>query len=79
MSKAAKLDVIEKLHAKVAEVLMTSLDEDPTAQMIAQALKFLKDNGIEPARDADHSALNALSDKIGEIASDPEALRDFLN
>ena len=47
--------------------------------MIAQGLKFLKDNGIEPARDADNKALSALSDKIAAISNDADAVNDLLN
>jgi hypothetical protein len=80
MSKAAKVTYLETLHKLVAETITASLKgEDVSAQMLAQAIKFLKDNGIEPARDADNTALNTLVDAVNKIASDPEAIRDFLN
>jgi len=79
MSKAAKLDALEALHAQIAEVIRKALEDDPSPQMIAQGLKFLKDNGIEPARDADNKALSALSDKIAAISNDTDAVNDLLN
>ena len=80
MSKAAKVTYLETLHKLVAETITASLKgEEVSAPMIAQAIKFLKDNGIEPARDADNTALNTLVDAVNKIASDPEAIRDFLN
>lgn len=79
MSKAAKLDTLEALHAKVAEVITKALDDDPSPQMIAQGLKFLKDNGIEPARDADNQALTALSERIAAFSQDDDAVEEMLN
>jgi hypothetical protein len=80
MSKAAKVDYLEALHKTVAETLMSAMKgEDVTPQLLAQAIKFLKDNGIEPARDADTSVLDALAKKVGEIVTDEDALRDFMN
>lgn len=81
MSKAAKIDFLEMLHQKVAETLMGSLGDEPSPQMLAQAIKFLKDNGVEPARDADNKALQALAEKIGSIAAggDPDEIGDILN
>ena len=88
MSKAAKVDFLEQLHAAVARVLTDAMsgeiDEEgnerpPSPQMIAQAIKFLKDNGVEPARDADHSALNKLQEQVSKIANaDDEDIRDYL-
>lgn len=80
MSKAAKVDYLEALHKTVAETLMAAMQgEEATPQLLAQAIKFLKDNGIEPARDADTSVLDQLAKKVGEIVQDEDALRDFMN
>lgn len=81
MSNAAKMDFLELLHQKTAKVLLDALGDEPSPQMLAQAIKFLKDNGVEPARDADNTALRALSDEIDQITSsgDVEALRDMIN
>jgi len=85
MSKAAKMDALEALHAAVATTLKDAMegkgDDAPSPQMLAQAIKFLKDNGVEPARDTDNSALQALADRIGKIASDGDAddIKDLLN
>lgn len=73
MSKAAKMDALETLHAAVAEVLEVQLKgDDVSPQMIAQAIKFLKDNGVEPAKDADTSALDKLQDQVQKFAEGEE-------
>lgn len=73
MSKAAKLDALEVLHSAVADVLKTQLMEDDVSpQMIAQAIKFLKDNGVEPAKDADTSALDALQSRVQKFTEGAE-------
>lgn len=65
MSKAARSDQLEALHATVATVLAAQLaGDDVSPQMLAQAIKFLKDNGVEPARDVDNSALDSLAKQI---------------
>lgn len=81
MSKAANMHFLEQLHNRVAKTLMDALGDEPSPQMLAQAIKFLKDNGVEPARDADNRALQALADKIGKLAADgdTEEQQDFLN
>lgn len=81
MSKAAKMDFLELLHAEVAKTLRNALKEEPSPQMLAQAIKFLKDNGVEPARDADNAALQALANQIGQIASsgDADDVSDLIN
>ena len=65
MARASE-SALDALHAKVAEVLTAGLKgEDPSPQFIAQAIKFLKDNGVDaPAKSA----------RISELAS---ALRDL--
>jgi hypothetical protein len=81
MSNSASEKVLQLLHATVAEALGKALKEEPSPQMLAQAIKFLKDNGIEPARDTDNTALNALADTINSIEDegDPDAIRDLIN
>lgn len=82
MSKAANQNYLEELHKIVAETLTEQLGgDDVSPQLIAQAIKFLKDNGIEPARDVDNSALDALRDKVKKINSgeDDETIKDFLH
>lgn len=81
MSKAAKMDALEELHALTAKVLTKALSDEASPQMLAQAIKFLKDNGIEPAKDADNAALQALSNRIAEIATsgDPDEMQDLIN
>lgn len=82
MSKAAKLSVLEQLHAKVAQRMLTELDSDELSpQMLSQAVKFLKDNGIEPASDADNKALDALAARVDAVLNgdDTDAIRDILN
>lgn len=81
MSKAAKMDVLEELHAAVAKTLKTALEDPSTVspQMLAQAIKFLKENGVEPAQDVDHSALDALADQVSKFTSGEADPSDFLN
>jgi hypothetical protein len=86
MSKAANVNYLEALHKIVAEALTTAIteatkeDAEPVSpQLLAQALKFLKDNGIEPARDADNSALDKLALEVGKVTSGETDLKDYLN
>lgn len=79
MSKAASMGALEELHATVAKVLNDELKEgDVSPQMLAQAIKFLKDNNIEPARDVENAALKKLSDTISNLTPE-EAAGAFLN
>ncbi|MCH2199781.1 MAG: hypothetical protein MK081_13465 [Flavobacteriales bacterium] len=77
MSKAASMNILEELHASVAKKLKEIIKGDPSPQDLAQAIKFLKDNNIEPARDVENSALKALADEIGQLA--PEQAGEYLN
>lgn len=77
MSKAASMGILEELHASVAKKLAEIIKGDPSPQELAQAIKFLKDNNIEPARDVENSALKALADEIGQLA--PEQAGEYLN
>jgi len=67
----AKNDVLNDLHAIVADVIKKKLaSDDCTAQDIAQAIKFLKDNGVvaDPEFSKD---LQDISDKIVNIKNLP--------
>ncbi len=80
MSKAANMTTLEVLHALVAEALTEGVRErDP--KILAEAIKFLKGNGVEPARDVDNSTLNALRDQVNAITADlaPDEIADRLN
>lgn len=81
MSKAAKAEELEALHAVVAQVLREQLTgEEVSPAMIAQAIKFLKDNGIEAAKGSNNKALNELADKVSRLSEDdPEALSELYN
>lgn len=81
MSKAASSDALELLHAAVAKTLTDAISGDETVspQMLAQAIKFLKDNGIEPAKDVDHSALDKLSEQVSKFTSGEDDPSAFLN
>lgn len=81
MSKAAKTEDMEVLHALVARVLSEQLKGDEvTPAMLSTAIKFLKDNGIEAAKGSNNKALNDLASRVGRLAEgDGEELADFLN
>lgn len=81
MSKAASMDVLEQLHAAVAKTLTDALSgaEEVSPQMLAQAIKFLKENGVEPAKDVDNSALDALSEQVSKFVSGEDDPSAFLN
>ena len=72
MSKASH-EVFDKLHAAVADTLLKALaGEDISPQMLSQAIKFLKDNGIDsPATSSRISGLDAaLAEKLNSIDMD---------
>lgn len=90
MSKAASTLALELLHAKVAEVITKGLEgsvdpvtgvvEPPSPQLIAQAIKYLKDNGIEAAKGSNNKALNDLADKVSKLdPDDPDAVEALYN
>ena len=84
MTKAANMKALEALHAKVAEVLRDALDGEidgegnvrpPSPAIIDKVLRFLPDNGVEPAKDIDNSALDTLAAKVQKFRDgDDEAL-----
>jgi hypothetical protein len=79
MSKASN-DQLDSLHAAVANVLASALKQDyydkegnkvpPPAALIANAIKFLKDNGIE-AQAVPGSPLASVADLPIFDESDP--------
>jgi DNA topoisomerase IA len=72
-SKAASLSAMEELHNAVAQALKEGIAErDP--KMLAEAIKFLKNNGIEAARDTNKGAISRLADQVSQImaAEDPD-------
>ena len=81
MSKAANMKVLEELHAAVAKVLKDALSEaeEASPQMLAQAIKFLKDNGVEPAKDIDNSALDELARKVRSYGAGEGDPTDLVN
>jgi len=82
MSKSATMDALELLHSQVAKVLTEQLKESSTEitpQTLAQAIKFLKDNRIEAAKDADHSALNSLAEQVRRFQSGEDDASSYLN
>lgn len=68
MSKATE-QKLSDLHGLVADVLLAQLrGEWVSPQMISQAVKFLKDNGIEAGPEND--AMNDLASKVQQFAED---------
>ena len=80
MSQAGKMTDLEVLHKLVTDALTEGVKEKDF-KAIQEAIKFLKQNGIEPARDANNSALRALSEAMSQIdlENDPDADEAFLN
>lgn len=75
MAKASK-ELLEKLHEHTAQLLLDRIESgDATASEIAQAIKMLKDNGIDTA-DPEKTPLggvaSSLSDRVPfSSTSDP--------
>ncbi|WP_145960511.1 hypothetical protein [Novosphingobium meiothermophilum] len=76
----AKESALDALHAKVADVLTTALsgsgETAPSPQMISQAIKFLKDNGVDaPAKSRRVSNLAAALEELDldEVANERRA------
>lgn len=67
---AASEELLGKLHDMVASDLLRRIETgEATAQELAQAIKFLKDNGIE-AIPVENGKLQALTDMLPNF--DPE-------
>lgn len=63
MSKATE-DLLNTLHGRVAQTLIQHIDdEEVSPAMMAQAIKFLKDNDITTSIETD-DGLNTLSDAL---------------
>lgn len=85
---SASTKELEGLHALVAKVLKAELTADRTdengealpvsPQLLAQAIKFLKDNGIEPAKDVNNAALDALAQEVKDALGNPEKLQSLI-
>ena len=59
----------DELHALVAKVLAEQLQvSEPSPQMIAQAIKFLKDNGVDMPAKA--SRLSPLAASLADLEVD---------
>lgn len=71
----AKSSALDKLHELVAAVLTEQLqgEEGPSPQMISQAIKFLKDNGIDAPATSKRFA--DLSLALDDLDLDEEASR----
>ncbi|GGX91246.1 hypothetical protein GCM10007160_18430 [Litchfieldella qijiaojingensis] len=66
MSTASK-ELLEKLHNAVGKQLLERIESgEATASEFAQAVKFLKDNGIE-AVPTDDSPLGQLSSSVSKL------------
>lgn len=88
MSKSATEDALQALHKLVADTLVSEIravhtdDEGKpkpkSPQLLAQAIKFLKDNGIEPAKDVQNEALDRLSKEVDDVLKDPEKLSAYV-
>lgn len=71
----ATSESLDELHGIVAEVLKAGLDSDEVSpQMIAQAIKFLKENGIDAP--ATSKRMQDLSLALDELDVD-EAAHDM--
>ena len=64
---AASEELLGRLHSIVADDLIRRINTgEATAQELAQAIKFLKDNGIEALPEANDKLQN-LADKLPEF------------
>lgn len=69
MTKKADTDAMDALHAAVAEYLSKTIKTgNPTGADISNAIRFLKDNGIE----ADISASKPLQSLAHEFPTFPD-------
>lgn len=85
---SASTKELEALHSLVAKVLKDELtaerrdddgNKEPVSpQLLAQAIKFLKDNGIEPAKDVNNAALDALAQEVKDALGNPEKLSSLI-
>lgn len=80
MSKPANADIMNALHSLVAQTLTDEITKgEPSPQLLAQAIKFLKDNGIEATKAVDFSALDSLADKLAGLSEGSPDANSFLN
>jgi hypothetical protein len=65
VAKASK-DLLERLHEKTAQHLLDRIDSgEATASEIAQAVKMLKDNGIDTS-DPGESPLGGVAESLAD-------------
>ena len=77
MSKAAARSLMEELHSMTAEAMIAELREgNRSPQFLSAILKFLKDNGIEAARDVDNSKARELLQELNNL--DDDGIADFV-
>lgn len=72
-SKSAPMSAMEELHSAVAEVLAEGVKEKDL-KFIVEAIKFLKNNGIEAARDTNNGAISRLAAQVSQIMSEEDDL-----
>ena len=78
MARRADDKALDGLHALVAEVLAKSLEaESVSPQMLAQAIKFLKDNGVDAP--AASPRISNLERALAELDPSEDELREALN
>lgn len=74
MSKTAK-QVLQDLHTQIGEQLLLKIqDGSADAKDFANAIKFLKDNGIDCLPSASRP-LSELQNTLGDFAGEPETLQ----
>jgi hypothetical protein len=75
MSKKASEEVMEELHATLAEVLANAIGampkDEPNASLINVARQFLKDNGIDGVA-VTGSALERVKDSLPSFDEDDD-------
>ena len=77
MSQRAADKILDSLHALVAERLLARIGEkDVSPQMIAQAIKFLKDNGVDAPSSSPR--ISNLERALAELDPDEDTLREAL-
>lgn len=75
MSKTASQELMELLHAQVAEELIARVKSgEASAGDISNAIKFLKDNGIE-ARADKNPLVNSLAHQFPVFDEDSDTVQ----
>jgi hypothetical protein len=77
MSQRAADKTLDSLHALIAERLVALIAKpDVSPQMLAQAIKFLKDNGVDTP--ASSPRISNLERALMELEPDEDTLREAL-